>query len=268
VLLLFWGAHPDADYADPATWRGSSPHWTPEREALMARKYAAALAGQDEPEFDDPDPVRGWAAQYLNVWPLLTTSSSLIMPNWPLCATTKVPGGPAALGLAMDPDRVWLSCCAATDDEVPHLAPVTSKANDRTLRVRVSDRTDRAMFVSEVARIHLTHKCKVVADRKGGLDKTGVARDLEDAGVEIEWVGLDENIAACADLYDAVEAKEITHGGYIELDDAMAAAGWRNVGDRRLLSRRNGDVSMLEAGALAFWQATNQPSYDVLDSIF
>jgi hypothetical protein len=65
-----------------------------------------------------------------------------------------------------------------------------------------------------------------------------------------------------------VEATEITHGGYIELDDAMAAAGWRNVGDRRLLSRRNGDVSMLEAGALAFWQATNQPSYDVLDSIF
>jgi hypothetical protein len=71
VLLLIWGARPDADLSLEQTWRDASPHWSDDRRALIARKYNAALAGQDEPEFDDPDPIRGWAAQYLNVWPLL-----------------------------------------------------------------------------------------------------------------------------------------------------------------------------------------------------
>ena len=37
---------------------------------MIAAKYAAALAGQDDPEFDDVSPMAGWAAQFLNVWSL------------------------------------------------------------------------------------------------------------------------------------------------------------------------------------------------------
>jgi hypothetical protein len=59
ILLLLWGAPPGSDYADEAAWRLASPHWSKDRRDLMARKYAAALAGQDEPEFDDPDPDPG-----------------------------------------------------------------------------------------------------------------------------------------------------------------------------------------------------------------
>jgi hypothetical protein len=90
VLLLLWGAGPGVDIGDEATWRAASPHWSKERRDLIARKYAAALAGQDEPEFDDPDPVRGWAAQYLNVWPLLLGhGDDVVMPNWGSCSTTE-----------------------------------------------------------------------------------------------------------------------------------------------------------------------------------
>ena len=68
VLLLLWGAEVDCDPSDPAVWRAASPYWSADRERMLRAKYAAALAGEDDPEFDDPDPMRGFMAQYLNVW--------------------------------------------------------------------------------------------------------------------------------------------------------------------------------------------------------
>lgn len=68
VLLLLWGASKDDDPGDPDTWRAASPYWTEERRQMIAAKYEAALAGEEDPEFDDPDPMRGFQAQYLNVW--------------------------------------------------------------------------------------------------------------------------------------------------------------------------------------------------------
>lgn len=71
VLLLLWGAPPTTtkeEAGDPKIWRAASPHWSEDRERLVRAKYAAALAGEEDPEFDDPDPMRGFMAQYLNVW--------------------------------------------------------------------------------------------------------------------------------------------------------------------------------------------------------
>lgn len=70
VLLLVWAAPPGADPADPRVWRAASPHWSAERERMIGRKYAAALAGEVDPQADDPDPMAGFVAQYLNVWRL------------------------------------------------------------------------------------------------------------------------------------------------------------------------------------------------------
>lgn len=68
TLLLLWAAPLDADPSDPAVWRAASPHWTEDRHKMIAAKYRKALAGQDDPEFDDPDPMKGFEAQYLNKW--------------------------------------------------------------------------------------------------------------------------------------------------------------------------------------------------------
>lgn len=258
VLLLFWGAHPDVDVADESTWRAASPHWTEERRALIARKYAAALAGQNEPEFDDPDPVRGWAAQYLNVWPTLFGGNGGILPNWwQLGGEAPAPGGRAvrALGVAADVDQTWLSLGAALAGERPHLGAV--------LRERVGN---EALFVSEVARIQGEHGGPpVVIDKKGPADF--LIRPLTDAGVTLTVVGLDDFIAATSELVRMVEQAEVEHGDYDDLDAAVLAAGWRKVGDRRVFARRNGDISMLEAVALALHGATGT-AYDVLDSIY
>jgi hypothetical protein len=72
-------------------------------------------------------------------------------------------------------------------------------------------------------------------------------------------------VQACADMKTAVESGTITHGNYTELNDAVDAAGWRTVGDRRVFARKNGEISMLEAVTLAHWAAANE--YDLLDSI-
>jgi phage terminase large subunit-like protein len=70
TLLMFWGARPQDDPADPATWQASSPHWTQDRARMIASKYAKALAGEADVELDDPDPMAGFTAQYLNIWRL------------------------------------------------------------------------------------------------------------------------------------------------------------------------------------------------------
>jgi hypothetical protein len=76
TLLLLWGARPGCDPGDPMVWRSASPHWSEARHAMMVSKYAAALAGESDPEFDDPDPMRGFMAQFLNVWPLVSAKQA------------------------------------------------------------------------------------------------------------------------------------------------------------------------------------------------
>lgn len=68
TLLLLWAAPLDADPSDPEVWRAASPHWTEDRRKMIAAKYRKALAGETDPEFDDPDPMKGFEAQYLNKW--------------------------------------------------------------------------------------------------------------------------------------------------------------------------------------------------------
>jgi len=71
TLLLWWAALPQDDPGALATWRKASPHWSEDRHRILASKFEKALAGEEDPEADDPDPMEGFRAQYLNVWPPL-----------------------------------------------------------------------------------------------------------------------------------------------------------------------------------------------------
>lgn len=203
--------------------------------------------------YDDPQVTEAeWRRFWLNQPVPLDGAPQLIMPTWPLCSTTADFGKPVALGVAMDLDRVWLSLGAVTSGNLPHLGSVH--------RVRAADPTKgKPFFVAEVARIAKEHSVPVALDNKGPA--ADLRSDLEAAGVMVLPASLDDYVTACTDLYDAVEAKEVEHGGYAELDAAVAAAGWRDVNresGRRVWSRKSGDVSMLEAVTLAFW-ASDQP---------
>lgn len=261
VLLLLWGAHPSADFNDEATWRAASPHWSQDRRDLMARKYAAAIAGQDEPEFDDPDPVRGWAAQYLNVWPLLLAgdSASRIFPQWDDRAAPSLTPAIQSLGVAAP---VGMSSLYLGGFGGGHAAIITPKEFGAA---RVPGKDQKAFAVA-VARI---------ADACGGvpvvLQVKGPAWPLKPlldvAGVRVIEATFDDFVQAGSDWDAAVSSGELTHADSPELNDAVADAQWRTVGDRQVLSRKFGQIAALEAVVLARW-AAEPANYDVLDSIY
>lgn len=241
VLLLLWGAHPDADFADEETWRAASPHWTQDRRKLMARKYAAALAGQDEPEFDDPDPVRGWAAQYLNVWPLLSASATSILPGWSGLACDHPHSSLTAIGIAVSISGEWGSIAQADlyGDGLVNL--------DAHKREQGTD-----WIVREAKRIQRQHACAVVIDEK--CPDASLAQDLRDAGVDVTTMPLNDYIESWSRLKRQVRERRVTHQGAPDLDAAISVAGLRGVGDGRKVPGRaasTGDIDMLEAAIAA-----------------
>lgn len=72
-LVLLWSARPSDDPSDPAVWRAASPHWSEDRAELLEDRYAEALAGEIDPEFDDLQPMESFTSQYLNIWRLRET---------------------------------------------------------------------------------------------------------------------------------------------------------------------------------------------------
>lgn len=70
TLLLLWGAEPTDDIHDRAVWLKASPYHSESRTKIMTRKYLSALDGESDPDFDDMEPMEGFKAQYLNIWPL------------------------------------------------------------------------------------------------------------------------------------------------------------------------------------------------------
>lgn len=257
VLLLFWGAHPLANLSDPATWRAASPHWTPDREALIRRKYAAALAGESEPEFDDPDPIRGWASQYLNVWPLLDAAASSILPGWGGCEVDADPPPLTAIGIAVSLNAEWGSIASA--DIWPNEDRVNLSAVDR--------RPGTAWIVAEAKRIKDEYGCSVAIDEK--CPDATLIPALREAGVNPTVMGLDDYIEAWSDLVNRVRDKTVTHQATTDLDTAIAVAGLRSVGDGRRVPGRvksAGDIDMLEAAICAMREAFLN-SYDPMDSI-
>jgi hypothetical protein len=74
-LLVEWSAPQDAAIDDPEVWRQASAQWSDRREKTVRTALASALAGTFRAE-DEPDPIEGFRAQWLNQWP-----KRLIEPN-------------------------------------------------------------------------------------------------------------------------------------------------------------------------------------------
>ena len=156
---------------------------------------------------------------------------------------------PTMLGLAVDVDRAWASIGASNGGHVGSV--------------------QRARFgpwaVTEAIRICSQRRIPICID--GGGPAASLIDEIEAADVQVVRASIEDYKTACADLEDAINARQVTHGGYADLDEAVRGASWRTLGDRRVWARRNGDVSMLEAVTLARWAALEVPTYDVLESV-
>lgn len=254
--------------ADPATGRQGGPDLDDPKQVEIANPSVPHRTPwisikRLRKQLTNPD---SWRRKGLGIWDDFE-ATKLVMPKWRERTTDERPGAPAALGVAVDVDRVWLSVAAASGGDIPHLAPVSVMRNGSPVTLRVRLDRDLSFVASEVARIQSEHGCAVVLDKKGPAGSLEAV--LAAAGVDVTALGLDDIVQGAADLYDAVEAGRMSHGGYPELDGAVMAAGWRNVGERRTWARRSGEISMLEAATLAHHVATtHEPDYDLLASIY
>lgn len=156
-----------------------------------------------------------------------------------------------ALGVATDRDQTWLSLGAVVESDKPHLAIVD--------RLRA---TARKAFAENVARIQRERGCEVLI-----RGKNFIIPDLEEAGVGLRLVDSFERAQAHADLATAIENGEVEHGDYPELNAAVAIATWRQTDTGRSFDTRAGDVSALDAVALAHHGVEAALDYDPLTSV-
>lgn len=209
----------------------------------------------------------GYARERFGWWgdPQLGAGSS-VMPNWGNLGTRGEPPPITALGVAVDVDRVWcaLGAAAVSDDLlVPYVGAVTMREADRVrvplsevIELEANGETRKVpLIVAEAARIQRETRCVVVADKKGPAGS--LEEDFVFAGVEVLWLGLEEVVQACADLFDAVAAGLLQHNNDELLNAAVAAAGWRKVGDRNIWARRAGNIVELEAVTVALHGASH-----------
>lgn len=100
-------------------------------------------------------------------------------------------------------------------------------------------------LLEETKRIALQQRIPVGIDERGPA--ASLIKPLEDAGVRVFCLGTEDYILGCTDTYDALIEERLQHGDDDDLNQAVAVAGWRQIGERRVWARMSGEISMLEA---------------------
>src|SRR5262249_43354683 len=67
-LLIEWSAPRGKEVDDMDAWRLASPHWTEQREKVVAAALQRALSGEID-DIEEPDPIESFRSQWLNQWP-------------------------------------------------------------------------------------------------------------------------------------------------------------------------------------------------------
>jgi len=162
-----------------------------------------------------------------------TLGGAIAADMWKARVSMIRPPVPEAIGVAIDPDRLWASIGAVAGT---HLAAVRR------------DRLGPWIF-DDVKRIALEHDIPVGIDTKGPA--ASLIEPLKAAGVRVIEGTTEDYILICSDVYDGLRDGNYQHGDYDELNDAVASAGWRYIGKRRVWAPNGGDITMLEATSWA-----------------
>lgn len=232
------GADPDADPLDRDQWRKANPTY-PHRTSddAMLRMIDSLSA----------DSVM---REMLGIWD--ATNGDGIFPAWASLASGE-PREAETLGIAADVDKAWLSLSAASGDFIGSV-------------MRIPSNEGRKFFISEVVRIAGKRRLPVALQVRGPA--WDLKDELEDQGVWVVPVTLDEFVESCAETKDAAETDVLRHGNHDDLNAAHSLSAWRKVGDRLVISRKNGDISALEAAICARRLVISKPRYPIAQSIF
>lgn len=245
LIYIEFSADPDSDPDDRSQWPIMNPSYplrTPIESMLRLREN---LPGDE-----------AWNREGRGIWDSDAPNGVFKAGAWLHAGREGGVPPPAALGISSDLDQEWLSLGAASSGlgYEPGLGYGAASHVGSVLRYRVDE---LAGFVVEVRRIQEEYGgIPVAMDAKGPA--SFLIPELEQAGVVLTRMSLEDCVQACADMRTSVDAGGTEHGNYTDLNNAVEAAGWRRVGKRRVFAARTSPIDALEAAAYALWAASTQ----------
>jgi hypothetical protein len=220
VALFDWGAGPDDDPADPATWAAAHPAVGHSIDVGFLAQERVAVGPA---EFD---------RAYLNRWsrPSSLGTSGVIDPAaWSAAADVAADlRPPVVVGFDVAPDRSSAAVAAASID-----------AAGRVVVTVVDHRPGVGWLAGRITDVPAA--VLVIGDSLGGA-ATGAA--LAVYGQAVELVSASDLARACGVFVDAVHDGRLAHHAQAPLDDALAGAARRWFGDAWAWSRLRSDVDI------------------------
>jgi hypothetical protein len=193
------------------------------------RRDALAVAADSMPAWQ-------FAHEYGNRWATVEDLRLLPEPEWRAATVAELGGGAPVFGVDVAVDRSSAAVVAAVDgtvqlvDSRPHADWVAQRVLDLVAQWGAPavcvDAAGPAGSIAEQLRPHL-----------GDTLVTTSSRELA---------------AACGAFYDTLIAGRVAHTPSPILDDAVAGAAWRHVGQVRVFNRETSGPAML-AMVLAWW---------------
>ena len=232
-----------------ALWRHACP--------VSARKDPTMVTIQDLRNTMSP---LGFMTEVLGWWEEPTGEAAIDLDRWSSRELTD-PGSEIApasrIGLAVDvsPKRTWSAIGAAglRTDQRLHV-----EVTGRPSTGEVDYRPGTAWVVDRAAAIALDHGIPV--HMAAGSAAASLIPDFKQLGVQVVEVSPGDVAAACGMVADKVADGTLVHLEQPELDAAIDATRWRDVGDRtRVWGRRQSaaDITPTYAITLAAWAATS-----------
>jgi hypothetical protein len=240
--LFEWSASPGSSVWDRGGWAMANPSLG---HGLLTERAIASAARTD------PEAVFRTEVLCQHVSGRL--ESVFGQGNWEaraLGSDKKPPKSPDAIGVGVSVDRAWASIgCAGF------------RKNGRLCVAAGERRRGVGWVVKRATEIHKKHGCNVVVAAHGPAS-TLIADLVEAIGDEHVVIASTNDLCdASSQMFDKVQEGELDHFSDPELDEAVAGASWRQVGDgRRAFGRKvsTSDISMLEGVALATWDACQE----------
>jgi hypothetical protein len=202
-------------------------------------------------------PPLGFARERLGWWDEPGFAETFGHGMWEACGGDEPsdglpPVGSLAVAQSMDGLRSAI-VAAAPDGDLVHVKPLQHGPG-----------TD--WVVARVVELQKQHKVDVVVDNRGPA--AWLIPHLDRAGVKLRAADTNDVLDACAGIVDIVRDHRLRHANYPELNDAVAGAVQRTVGERWAWGRRvsTTDISTLEAATLAVWAAANFTRPSVYES--
>ena len=235
LCYLEWSAPSDASPTDPRAWAQANP-------ALGIR-----IGGDHIAVEQDSMPTSEFARERLGIWDDPNAGGATVWPldAWAACldASSTIPDGndlAAAVDVSWDRRFAHIAVAGVRADGLRHVQVIAS-----------GDGTDWVIpYLTGMTRRPLS-----IAVQGSGAPSGSLLEDLDKSGLPIAVVTGADIAKACGGMHDAVVAGRVRHVGQPEVDQSVATATSRSIGDAWALDRKKSptDIAGLVACVEALW---------------